>query len=102
LPVNATDAVTMLHDIDYLRFAENDILTQMADRKAISNAGFDLPGIATKIGLTIRKNFFNESFNKRLPGKTVQETHQIGQDLLEAVRQNPKFVKRFKDFNVEL
>jgi len=102
MPRNATDAVTMLHDIDYLRFAENRVLTILADEKAIANAQFDLPGIATKIGLTIRKTLFPNSFNKRINGMTVTQTRQLGEYLLARVRKDSRFVKTFEKFGVEL
>jgi hypothetical protein len=92
----------MLHDIDYLRFAEDNELTQIADEKAIRNADFTLPGIVTKLGLTIRKIFLNNSFNKRLSGMSVEQTQQLGEYLLQKVRNDPQYQATFRKFDVEL
>ena len=54
LPVNKTDFVTMLHDIQYMQYAGIDNVDDIDDL-AIAHADYDLPGIATKIGLTLRK-----------------------------------------------
>jgi hypothetical protein len=92
----------MLHDIDYLRFAEDQASTIAADIKAIKNADFDMPGIATKIGLYLRMKLFSNKFNKRLSGMTVQQTHLLGEQLLLLARSDPKYQQTFKKFGVEL
>lgn len=50
-PVNYQDAVTLLHDIDYMSYINADL----ADDKAISLSDYSLAGIATSVGLTLRK-----------------------------------------------
>jgi len=50
LPANKTDFVTLLHDIEY-SVKTNPM---QADLRAIRKSEWDIPGIATKIGLTMR------------------------------------------------
>lgn len=53
-PTNKTDAVTMLHDIDYIRFAGSPKHVDQADYYAIQNSDNSAAGIATKVGLAFR------------------------------------------------
>lgn len=60
-PKNRTDYVTMLHDLDYME-AQSPVDALFADYRAIVNSDYDLPGIATKIGLLTRSIVAPNSF----------------------------------------
>jgi len=92
-PRNATDAVTLKHDIDYM-LAINPHEALYADYQAIRQADNDLPGIATKIGLLTRSILFPNSFY----GGNVQQ----GKQLKNIVKTDPYWKNIFKEYNVDL
>ncbi len=91
LPNNRTDAVTLMHDIDYM--LSNSIAESVrADRKASSNADYSLPGILTKVGLAARSALAPESFY----GGNAEH----GQTLKEFVKNNPIYMNKFKELGL--
>jgi len=44
----------MIHDVEYLRWAGAPDRIALSDLAAIKNADWDLPGLATKLGLELR------------------------------------------------
>jgi len=101
MPQNRTDAYTMLHDIDYLRFCGIDKLINQADARAIQGADTSPAGVATKIGLSIR-NYFGLDFSQPLPGLTTQETRLAGHNLFNLVASDPLYRARFKQLGVRI
>jgi len=101
MPQNPTDAVTMLHDIDYLRFSGQPALVDSSDRRAISNSKFDLAGLATKVGLNARL-VTQLDFAKPLLGISHEETRLIGQELFNIVRSDPQYRQLFRQWNIRI
>lgn len=101
MPRNKTDFVTMLHDIDYLRNAGLVTGASLADYVAIYNADYSLPGIATKLGLTIR-NAFGFNFNKNIDGYTDEQTRKIGVMLMHYVMNTYPYAGLFAIYGVRM
>lgn len=101
MPRNKTDFVTMLHDIDYLRNAGLVKGASLADELAIHNSDYSLPGIATKIGLTIR-NTFGFNFNKPIDGYTDEQTRKIGVMLMHYVMNTFPYASLFRFYGVRM
>jgi hypothetical protein len=98
MPNNRTDAVTLLHDIDYLRFSglqRSDVL----DDRAIAAADYSLPGMVTKAGLTLRK-FSGLNFDTPVDGLTAQQTRTLGEKLFAYVKLNPKYNAMFRKYGL--
>lgn len=92
-PSNRTDAVTLKHDIDYM-LATNRHEAFAADYRAVMQADNDLPGIATKIGLTGRSLFLPTFFY----GGDVEK----GKQLKQIVKTDPYWRKVFNEYQVDL
>ncbi len=62
-PTDYDDAVTLVHDIEYLMYSDNKELIRKADTHAIEQATLDFHGLATRLGLTLGKlldlNFYS-------------------------------------------
>jgi len=101
MPTNKTDAITMLHDIDYLSYAGMPRMIDRADTRAILNTPNDLPGVITKFGLTLRQ-LTQLNFATPLPGLSTHQTREIGQLLYEYVREDPAYQQKFKELKVKL
>jgi len=56
LPTSKHDAIALLHDIDYLGAKTLEDL-EVADKLAISRAGYSLEGLAMRMGLGLRQDF---------------------------------------------
>jgi len=54
-PTSKTDALALVHDINYLIATSNPDKMALADNIAINNAPYNTQGIAMKAGLTLRK-----------------------------------------------
>lgn len=86
MPSNRTDAFTLIHDVDYM-MATSSRQAAEADDRAIKGADYSGAGIATKVGLTIRKNFFKNQFWGGDP--------KLGKILKEHVKHDPAYIARF-------
>lgn len=96
LPVNKTDFLTMLHDIQYLQYAGIDDVN-FADDLAIKQVDYDLPGLATKLGLTIRK-LLNLPFNTtKFP---IPDTRIMGSLLMNIAKK--QYADLFQKYNVDI
>ncbi len=102
LPNNKTDAVTMLHDLDYLRYQGNQSAINYSDIKAIGNSDWTIPGLVTKLGLTSKYLLTPTQFANPLKGYTSQQTNEIGQQYFNKVLTNPKYIKRFAELGVDI
>lgn len=91
LPNNRTDAVTLMHDVDYM-LATNSAMADKADADAIKNSDWSRAGLATKLGLTIRRNFFKNSF---YGGST-----SVGYYLKYHIKDEPVYVQRFAELGL--
>jgi hypothetical protein len=97
MPRNKTDAVTLMHDVDYAltgkpRTTKADLKALEADIKAIQNADNTLPGLVTQVGLTLRSMMnlpFHGSDNTELASKMKQ-----------TIKQDPYYQKRFKELGL--
>ncbi len=99
-PVNKTDFATMLHDIQYLQLAgASKQQISHSDDLAMSNAGNDLAGIATKIGLTARK-ILGLRFDTPITDKSYTVTNKIGDMLMHKVKKDYKPL--FNKYNVNI
>lgn len=108
LPVNRTDAIALIHDIDYLRFCGDASRLYAADEIAIRNAGNDLSGLVMQIGLgaipftvpTPIPSGKYHPFASPLKGMSVSRTRRIGEFLLKYIQESPLFVKCLAGFGV--
>jgi len=100
-PNNKTDFVTLLHDIDYLRYAGFSEKQNELDQKAIRYTDYSLPGLATSLGLRTRR-VFDLNFNTPIPGYTAQETRFIGQQVWDWLLQQPDYIQYFNKYNIDL
>ncbi len=102
LPNNRTDAVTMIHDIDYLRYAGQYNRIIKSDLKAIINSDSTLPGIITKVGLGTKLLLGLNSFHKTPSGITDQQARSIGEQLFDKVSHDEDYIRIFNRFGVKL
>jgi len=91
MPKNKVDAATLMHDIDYMLATDND-QARIADEKAIARSDWSLPGIATKIGLTVRKNL--------LPGSFYGGDPVMGAYIKDRVKQDPVYKNVFEQYSL--
>jgi hypothetical protein len=70
------------------------------DKLAIQNSEFDLPGLATGLGLSLRQ-VFGLNFNTATQGYTNQQTQQEGDQLMHIVRTDPQYSQLFSKYNVD-
>lgn len=89
----------MLHDIQYMQTAEGD--ANKVDDLAINNAGWDLPGLATKVGLTFRKRL-GLIFNPKLDMLTKDETHLVGDQAMTLATTQEPYRSLFGKYNVNI
>lgn len=99
-PTNKTDFATLLHDIDYMRTAGNPKAQNAADLRAIKNAGRDLAGLATTIGLGSR-SLLGLEFNQASEGDTIEHTRRAGNQALHYVLTDPQYKQYFQDYNID-
>ncbi len=88
----------MLHDIQYLQYSGIKNVDEIDDL-AIKLSDYDLPGIATKIGLTLRKALgltFNK--HKRL---SDPDARILGSELMNFVKTNPIYAQLFQKYNID-
>lgn len=92
MPANKTDFVTMLHDIEYLG-KTNPLLS---DLRAIRNADWTLPGLATKLGLGTRIAL------DALPGFNIKFNANKGLSytLMFYLLEHPVYSKLFQEYNI--
>lgn len=88
-PINKTDFVAMLHDIDYLMGSGDYRWTSQADSRAVSNAGWTPGGILMKVGLRARQIL-------DLPFNNYTDNNQIASSLMYIVKNDPVYAKLFK------
>ncbi len=92
LPVNYTDAVTLLHDLHYMSYKD----INQADDQAIALADYSLVGLATKLGLSVRK-LLNLKLNT--------PNYELSQVLKSYLLSHPKYksmLKLYKLYDVLL
>jgi len=100
LPKNKTDFVTMLHDIDYLRNAGLKHGADLADDLAINNADYSMAGLATKIGLGVRKGL-GLKFNQAMNGYTEEQTRKLGVLLMNYVMVTNPYQRLFQIYGIK-
>jgi len=89
-PVNATDHLALVHDIEYLIY--NSQPTVNIDAHAMRQAPFDRSGIAMKLGLSIAQ-ILPFSFNKPIATLSSQETRDIGLKLKAYLDTDPEWLR---------
>lgn len=72
-----------MHDIDYMRFANDSDSLYQADQTAIDSFDFSLSGLAGKIGLKTRQ-FLNLNM-------TNPEDTELGQQIYEQYKQSEEY-----------
>jgi hypothetical protein len=100
LPNNKTDAVTMLHDIDYLKYNGDMRKSQYADALAIMKSDWSLPGLITKFGLSTRSLYFPDQFIGPLGNYSQEDTSDIGYRLERYVRNTPKYADILNKYGI--
>ncbi len=93
MPINRTDFVAMLHDIDYLMGSGDYDWTKQADARAIRNAGWINGGALMKIGLGVRKLL-------DLPFNNYTLNNKVASSLLYIVKNDPVYKKLFDKYNI--
>lgn len=81
-----------------MQYADMDNVDDL-DNLAIQNSDNDLPGIATKIGLTLRK-MFALKFNKARNMSTAK-ARLIGNALMQIVKSDKSYSELFHLYNVD-
>lgn len=61
-PVNRNDALTMIHDIEYIMYQQESKLIYNSDQQAINESDYSLHGLLIKAGLSI-KNILGLDFH---------------------------------------
>lgn len=89
----------MLHDIQYLQLAGMD--PTVSDDLAVQNAPYSIPGVALKVGLTLRK-IAGISFNDKLPSLTNEETRLLGDDLMHRIKTSEKWQRFYESHDIDL
>lgn len=103
MPSSYTDALALIHDVDYLRYSGLPEYEIRSDTKAIDNAGFlDLQGLSMKLGLGIKQLLELQGFNPTLQGYTDSQTRSVGWQLHQYLASDPKYVKMFKDYGLSI
>jgi hypothetical protein len=98
-PTTKTDAVAMLHDIDYLINAGKSQL--YSDVKAVFNADpTTLQGIAMIVGLTT-KNLIGFNKEVKYEGLTDVHTRNVGSVLLDYVNNDPLYTNILTEYNLK-
>lgn len=100
-PVDKTDFITMLHDIDYLRFCQDNVMIAKADDFAIKHASGCFGAVVTNIGLRIRK-ILNLSFDSALPQLTVGQTREVGHQLALQIVLSRRWRALFDKYKVSI
>ncbi len=98
MPRNKTDAVTLMHDIDYVLTGKpGNVISEYkaikADYNAWKNADYSLAGIATQLGLGLRSGYslpFHGSDNE-----------QLGYKLKQFVKQSPSYMRKFEEYGLK-
>lgn len=103
VPKSKTDAVALIHDIDYLTNEEPII----SDFRAMSKAEWDLEGLAMRTGLGIRSVVdalmhiipFVPNFT-HLNGRTTNDINMTDDELIPLLRDRAEALTRLRtDFN---
>jgi hypothetical protein len=99
LPYSYNDAVALIHDINYLMYAGEDV--SLVDFEAINSFDKTTPaGIAGIIGLSL-KQYLPFEINSPLPTKTNLETKEIGMILHDYVANDDKFQNQFVNHKLQ-
>jgi hypothetical protein len=97
LPATYNDMIALIHDINYLQYAGDDV-TQ-SDFDAINSFDAGLSGIAGSIGLYLG-HLQPMNFNNALPTLTNTETQFVGKTLKDYVEEDPKFQEQFQNLRL--
>lgn len=97
-PVSRADAIALIHDIDYLIATNSSTRTSQADKHAMSQADFDLPGVVLTAGLGIR-NYLDLPFNTTAPNEAFRKVVQ-GEQLKEYVQNDPLWTDLLDDYDL--
>jgi len=100
LPTSKTDALALLHDVQYLQAHGNSVKTYIADWKAINQAPWDLQGLAMKTGLFAR-SYFDLPFNTKAT-TLKEESVRVGDLLMERLKTDPKYTNIFRKYNIDI
>lgn len=95
LPVDYMDAVSMMHDINYLRYTGDQRIIDRADLLAIRDSDKSFAALILQMGLAT-KNKLGLTFDSPLPNKTIEETNYIGWRLQDYVLHNPAYQQQFQ------
>lgn len=94
-PADRNDAVTLIHDIEYLLYSGNPDMTAKSDELAIRESSEGWEGTLIKAGLGVRLAM-DLDFN---PVKTPYD-HQLGQYLKNYVQTNDGWVDVLKPYQL--
>jgi len=99
LPTSRTDALALVHDIEYMIGTSIPKELDKADDQAIANSDYSLSGMIMKAGLSIRKALQLKMANRN----TLEETHEqqrIGLYLKNKVLSDSEYVYLLNLYNV--
>jgi len=68
-PTDYNDALTLIHDIEYLMYSKRPEIIARSDQTAINQATNNLHGMVIKIGLSIRKGLDLPFYKTIIPEK---------------------------------
>lgn len=91
-PVSRTDAIALVHDVDYL-LASNDQDAINADNRALTMADNSAQGLAMQLGLNTRKQLFTDSF--------YGGSYRAGQILKQTIKDDPQYQNSFNKFALQ-
>lgn len=92
-PKDYDDALTLIHDIEYLMYSDRPDMIKASDERAIQLATTDLHGLSIKAGLTIRKTFDLDFYSSEVPTR-------VGFLLRDFVTQDAEWNEILKAYNV--
>jgi hypothetical protein len=99
LPYSYNDAVALIHDINYLMYAGEDV--SLIDFEAINSFDKTTPaGIAGILGLSI-KQYLPFEMNKPLPTLTNLETKKVGMILHDYIANDAHFQKELDNHKLQ-
>lgn len=91
MPKSRTDAVALMHDVDYM--IDGSAWESMkSDMKAIRDSDFSLEGLTMKAGLAYRSIFLRNWFYGGDP--------EEGEELKQIVKNDPGYRSVFKQFGL--
>ena len=92
-PVDRDDAITMIHDIEYLMYSDNKEFIRKSDSHAIQQASLRPHGLTIKFGLTMGKLLDLDYYTTNVPPR-------VGFLLRDFVTKDPVWNATLKHYNV--